>query len=68
MRKSVLETISALSGIFGTYLAWSQQVKRRIDETVGYDQIANRRAVLAFQAAFARAAKGTTLLPRLLSD
>jgi ATP-dependent helicase/nuclease subunit B len=26
----------------------------------------NRRAVLAFQAAFARAAKGTTLLPRLL--
>lgn len=46
----------ALSGIFGTYLAWSQQVKRRIDETVGYDQIANRRAALArdAQAAVAR--------------
>ena len=37
----------ALSGIFGTYLAWSLQAKRGIDERVGYDRIPARRAELA---------------------
>ena len=37
----------ALSGIFGTYLAWSLQTKRRIDEGIGYDRIPTRRAELA---------------------
>ena len=36
-----------LSGIFGTYLAWSLQAKRGIDEPVGYDRIPARRAELA---------------------
>ena len=36
-----------LSGIFGTYLAWSLQAKRGIDERVGYDRIPARRAELA---------------------
>ena len=36
-----------LSGIFGTYLAWSLQAKRGIDERVGYDRIPTRRAELA---------------------
>jgi len=37
----------ALSGIFGTYLAWSLQAKRGIDERVSYDRIPDRRAELA---------------------
>lgn len=37
----------ALSGIFGTYLAWSLQTKRLIDEAVSYDRIPIRRADLA---------------------
>jgi hypothetical protein len=37
----------ALSGIFGTYLAWSLKTKRRIDESVGYDRIPALRAELA---------------------
>ena len=36
-----------LTGIFGTYLAWSLQAKRGIDERVGYDRIPTRRAELA---------------------
>jgi hypothetical protein len=36
-----------LSGIFGTYLTWSLQAKRGIDECVGYDRISTRRAELA---------------------
>ena len=36
-----------LSGIFGTYLAWSLQTKRVIDEGVTYDRIPARRAELA---------------------
>ena len=36
-----------LSGIFGTYLAWSLQAKRGIDEGVGFDRILTRRAELA---------------------
>lgn len=36
-----------LSGIFGTYLAWSLKAKGRIDERVGYDRIPTRRAELA---------------------
>jgi hypothetical protein len=36
-----------LSGIFGTYLAWSLRVRHAIDERVGYDRIAVRRAELA---------------------
>jgi hypothetical protein len=37
----------ALSGIFGTYLAWSLQAKHGIDERIGYDRIPTRRAELA---------------------
>jgi hypothetical protein len=37
----------ALSGIFGAYLAWSLQTKRRIDEGLGYDRIPTRRDELA---------------------
>jgi hypothetical protein len=37
----------ALSGVFGTYLVWSQQAKGRIDEGVSYDRIPARRAELA---------------------
>ncbi len=37
----------ALSGIFGTYLAWSLQTKRRIDESISYDRIPALRADLA---------------------
>ena len=36
-----------LSGIFGTYLAWSLRAKHGIDERTGYDQIPSRRAELA---------------------
>jgi hypothetical protein len=36
-----------LSGIFGTYLAWSLQSKHGIDERIGYDRIPARRAELA---------------------
>jgi hypothetical protein len=36
-----------LSGIFGIYLVWSLQAKRRIDEGVSYDRIPTRRAELA---------------------
>jgi len=36
-----------LSGIFGTYLAWSLKAKHAIDERVGYDRIPTRRAELA---------------------
>jgi hypothetical protein len=36
-----------LSGIFGTYLAWSLQVKHGIDERIGYAGIPGRRAELA---------------------
>jgi hypothetical protein len=36
-----------LSGIFGTYLAWSLRAKRGIDERVRYDRIPARRAELA---------------------
>lgn len=46
----------ALSGIFGTYLTWSLQAKRGIDERISYDRIPARRAELArdVQAAVAR--------------
>jgi hypothetical protein len=36
-----------LSGIFGTYLAWSLRAKHGIDERIGYDRIPTRRAELA---------------------
>jgi hypothetical protein len=36
-----------LSGIFGVYLSWSLQAKRRVDERVGYERIPARRAELA---------------------
>ncbi len=36
-----------LSGIFGTYLAWSLHAKCEIDERVGYDRIPTLRAELA---------------------
>jgi hypothetical protein len=40
----------ALSGIFGTYLAWSLKAKRGIDERIGYERIPIRRAELARDA------------------
>jgi hypothetical protein len=36
-----------LSGMFGTYLAWSLRVRHAIDERIGYDRIPIRRAELA---------------------
>lgn len=36
-----------LSGILGTYLAWSLQARRMIDERVSYDRIPARRVELA---------------------
>jgi hypothetical protein len=36
-----------LSGIFGTYLAWSLKAKHAIDERIAYDRIPTRRAELA---------------------
>jgi hypothetical protein len=36
-----------LSGIFGTYLAWSLQAKHALDERISYDRIPARRAELA---------------------
>ena len=36
-----------LSGIFGTYLAWSLQVRHGFDESIVYDRIPSRRAELA---------------------
>jgi hypothetical protein len=36
-----------LSGVFGTYLAWSLKSKRGTDEHAGLDRIASRRAELA---------------------
>ena len=50
-----------LSGIFGTYLAWSLRVRHAIDERIGYDRIPTRRAELArdVHAAVAR----TDLVP-----
>jgi hypothetical protein len=45
-----------LSGIFGTYLAWSLRAKHGIDERISYDRIPARRAELArdVQAVVAR--------------
>jgi hypothetical protein len=57
-----------LSGIFGTYLAWSLRVRHAIDERIGYDRIATRRAELArdVHAAVARTdlAPAAIALPR----
>ena len=39
--------VVTLSGIFGTYLAWSLKTKRRIDENVSYERIPTLRAELA---------------------
>jgi hypothetical protein len=36
-----------VSGIFGTYIAWSLQTKHTIDERIGYDRIPARRVELA---------------------
>jgi hypothetical protein len=36
-----------LSGIFGTYLAWSLPARHGIDERIGYDRIPTRRVELA---------------------
>jgi len=36
-----------LSGIFGTYLAWSLTAKHAIDQRIGYDRIPVRRAEMA---------------------
>ncbi len=37
----------ALSGVVGTYLTWSLETKRRIDDGVTYDRVPNLRAELA---------------------
>jgi hypothetical protein len=39
--------LATLSGIFGTYLAWSLQAKHGIDERLRYDRIPDRRSELA---------------------
>jgi hypothetical protein len=39
--------LATLSGIFGTYLAWSLQAKRGMDDRVRYDRIPTRLAELA---------------------
>ena len=51
-----------LSGIFGTYLAWSLQAKHAIDERVGYDGIPARRAEMAreVQAAITKSEPAAT--------
>jgi hypothetical protein len=46
-----------LSGILGTYLIWSQQAKRLIDDSVSYDRIPTLRAEL--ELAFLRAVAET---------
>jgi hypothetical protein len=35
-----------LSGILGTYLSWSLQTRHRLDESISYDRIPDRRAEL----------------------
>jgi hypothetical protein len=40
-------TLVALSGMFGTYLAWSLNAKHGIDDRISYDRIPVRRAELA---------------------
>ena len=40
----------AVSGVFGTYLTWSLETKRRIDDGVTYDRIPTLRAELAREA------------------
>ncbi len=54
-----------LSGIFGTYLAWSLKTKRRIDDGFAYDDIAKRRAGLArdVEAAVTKTDQDAPLLP-----
>ncbi len=54
-----------ISGIFGTYLAWSLQTKRGVDERTGYDQIPARRAELAqaVQAAVATMDPASAAIP-----
>lgn len=37
----------ALSGVLGTYLAWSLRTKHGLDESIGYDRIPIRRSELA---------------------
>ena len=46
----------ALSGLFGTYLAWALQAKHGIDDSIGYERIPALRAELArdVQAAVAK--------------
>ena len=39
--------LATLSGIFGTYLAWSLQAKRGVDERLRYDRIPAHRSELA---------------------
>jgi hypothetical protein len=40
-------TLITLSGIFGTYLAWSVKTKRKIDERTVFERIPTRRAEIA---------------------
>ena len=49
-----------LSGIFGTYLAWSLKAKHVIDEGISYDRIPTRRAELARDVHAAVAKTNTT--------
>jgi hypothetical protein len=54
-----------LSGIFGTYLTWSLNAKRGIDESVSYDRIPTRRAELArdVHAAIAKTDPAAAAIP-----
>jgi hypothetical protein len=53
-----------LSGIFGTYLAWSLKAKHVIDDSVTYDRIPARRAELA-RDVHAAVAKTDTAAPAI---
>ena len=53
-----------LSGIFGSYLAWSLKTKQVIDERISYDRIPTRRVELAREvhAAVVKAEPSTTAI------
>lgn len=57
--------VVTLSGVFGTYLSWSLQAKRRIDQAIPYESLPARRAELArsVQTAVAEADPNATMLP-----
>lgn len=54
-----------VSGIFGTYLAWSVQVRHGIDETIDHDRILTRRTELQQQVhdLVVRSEPASTMIP-----